>query len=293
MYWLIWLDIFICYASLVFVVLIVAYLQKTYPAWFPLSIGFGAIMVGYIVQAIHLFMHEAAHNNLAADKNQNDFLANTFIGLLVGLDVNFFRTNHFAHHRFLGTVKDPEKSYFDGITWRFVFELLTGIRLFKVVTHRNKNIKLNADNEKGNEIINQNNKLFITATSLNVIFVIALFIAGFWQVAFAWLIGFGLVFPFFASIRNILEHRTEEAMVTINYNEVNQGAAHRMFGNGLIARTLGPAGFNRHLLHHWDPQVSYTRLKDVELFLMDTPLGDKMQQERTTYLKTFFTLLNK
>ena len=238
-------------------------------------------------------MHEAAHFNVASDKRKNDQLANIFIGLLIGMDVGFFRAMHLAHHKYLGTVKDPEKSYFDALTWRLIFESLTGIRALKVVTHRNKNIKLNYEEDQSAEIISKNNTMFFTATFLNVMLVVVFFALGYWQVSLAWLVGFGAVFPFFASLRNILEHRTEEAIAALNYNEVDQGASHRMFGDGMIARTLGPAGFNRHLLHHWDPQVSYTRLRDVEYFLQDTPLGPKLNKNRTTYLQTFSALLNR
>jgi fatty acid desaturase len=292
-YALVGLDIFLCYAALVTTVAIIAYLQKSFPAWFILTIPIGALFVGYLVQAIHLFIHEASHYNLAADKKQNDLLSNIFLGLLVGLDVEFFRTNHAAHHRYLGTVKDTEKSYFDGLTWRLVFESLTGIRALKVVLHRNKNVKLNSAAGKGNEIVKKNNRMFQIASLLNLLLVVAFFATGYWQVSLAWLIGFGAVFPFFASLRNILEHRTEEAQASINYNEVNQGFSNRMFGEGLIAQTMGTAGFNRHLLHHWDPQVSYTRLKEVEEFLTNSPLGAELKQSRTTYVKTFFTLLNR
>ena len=292
-YFWVWFDIFLCYASMIVVVAIIVFMQKLFPAWFILTVPVGALLVGYIVQAIHLFIHEASHYNLSSDKKRNDLLSNIFLGLLVGLDVQFFRTNHAVHHRYVGTVRDTEKSYFDGLTWRLVLESLTGIRALKVVMHRNKNVKLNSAAGLGTEIVNKNNRMFIAAAFLNLFLVVVFFVSGFWQVSLAWMIGFGAVLPFFASLRNILEHRTEEAQASINYNAVPPGYTTRLYGAGLIARTMGTAGFNRHLLHHWDPQISYTRLKDVEDFLMDSPLSSELQQSRTTYLKTFSMLLNR
>ena len=35
-------------------------------------------------------------------------------------------------------------------------------------------------------------------------------------------------------------------------------------GDGPLASTLGGAGFNRHLLHHWEPKISYTRFRELE-----------------------------
>jgi fatty acid desaturase len=287
----VWLDIFTGYAALCAVLFLAVYFQKSHSHWFFLAIPAGGILIGYIVSALHLFIHEASHYHLAADRKQNDLLSNIFLGSLVGMDVQFYRTVHFAHHRLLGTVHDTEKSYFDAITWSYVIELLTGIRVMKVIAHRNKNIKLNDGLGTGSEIIKKNNKMFFVAAILNLALVMAFFISGFWQAALAWMIGLGVAFPFLATFRQILEHRSAGASAAIDYNKVNHGVVHRMFGDGPIASTLGPAGFNRHLLHHWDPQVSYTRLKEVEDFLKDTPLGKEQQASQTTYFKTFISLL--
>ena len=288
-YDIVWLDIFTGYLALAVVLALAIFMQVKYPAWFALTIPVGALILGYIVSALHLFIHEASHYHLASDRKQNDLLSNIFLGLLVGMDVEYYRTVHFAHHRLLGTARDTERSYFDPITWRYVLETLTGIRIINVIIYRNQNIKLNEN--RGSEIIKKNNKIFFIAALLNVIFVSALFIFGFWQVAFIWLIGLGATFPFFATFRQILEHRSIHASPDQNYHKVDHGIVHRMFGDGPIASTIGAAGFNRHLLHHWDPLVSYTRLKDVEVFLKDTPLAEWQKQCKTTYLKTFLDLI--
>ena len=292
-YGIIWRDIFLGYLALAVVLVSAAFMQKWHPNWFVLTIVVGGFFVGYFIEYIHLFIHEAAHYNLAGDRKRNDLLSNMFLGLLVGMDVEFFRAQHMEHHRWLGTVKDPEKSYFEAITLRFILESVTGVKVIKVMTHRNKNIKLNQGEGPALDIIKKNNRIFMVAALLNLLFVIGLAVVGFWQVSLVWMLGFGAVFPFFASFRNILEHRTLEAVSTTDYTKVDQGAAHRMFGEGLIASTMGPAGFNRHLLHHWDPQVSYTRLKDVELYLKDTSLRSSLEQSNTSYFKTFLALLNK
>ncbi len=293
LYKVVWVHIGTGYLALIAVLAGAVYSQKMLPHYFWLTIPVSGLLIGYLVAGINLFMHEASHYNFAADKKRNDLLANLFIGLLIGMDIKFYRAMHGAHHRFLGTVKDTEKSYFEAITWRFVIESLTGLRVIKVMAHRNENIKLNEGVGVSSELIKKNNRIFLAAALLNLLLVITFFVVGYWQVALAWVLGLGAVFPFFASFRQILEHRREEADATINYNEVNHGAAHRMFGEGLMGITMGPAGFNRHLLHHWDPQVSYTRLKEVEGYLKNTPLSKELEQSHTTYLQTFMALFNK
>ena len=288
-----WVEIFSGYFALAMVLLITVYAQNVNILLGLLTIPIGGLLVGYIVASLHLFIHEASHYHLAADKKRNDLLSNIVLGLLVGMDVDFYRTVHFAHHRLIGTAKDTEKSYFDAISWRFMIETLSGIRVLKVIAHRHENIKVNEGHGVGSGIIRKNNLIFFVAAGLNLLLVIGLVLTGYWQAAVVWFFGMGSAFPFFASFRQILEHRRVGALATTNYHEVDHGAAHRMFGDGLIGSTMGSAGFNRHLIHHWDPQVSYTRLKDVEEFLYDTPLAEELKSAQTTYFKTFIGLLNK
>lgn len=292
-YALVWFDIFLGYFALISTLLATGFLQKSHPRLWIVTIPAGSFLVGYAVAYIHLFMHEASHYNIAGDKRTNDLLANLFIGLLVGLDIRFYRTMHASHHRYLGTTIDTEKSYFDPITWRFVIETLTGIRVLKVITHRNKNMLLNEGADIGTQTIRKNNRLFLSAVLLNLIVVSLFFASGYWHVGLVWIIGMGAVFPFFAAFRQVLEHRSFDALSGKDYNAEDHGEIHRMFGDGPIAATMGPAGFNRHLLHHWDPQVSYTRFKEVEIFLNDTFLKEDLKTRQTTYFRTFVGLLNK
>ena len=81
------------------------------------------------------------------------------------------------------------------------------------------------------------------------------------------MIGVGVFLPFFGALRQILEHRAPEADGGVDYARTPHGAYTRIFHGGLFAKTFGGAGFDRHLLHHWEPQVSYTRLADLETYL--------------------------
>ena len=70
-------------------------------------------------------------------------------------------------------------------------------------------------------------------------------------------------------------------------------AVTRLFGDGPLARVFGGAGFNRHLLHHLEPQISYTRLGDLEAFVMATSLAPRLDARRASYLGTFAELLRE
>ncbi|MBS1618560.1 MAG: fatty acid desaturase [Bacteroidetes bacterium] len=292
-YAVVWSDIAIGYLALLAVLAGAVYMQMFFNPWFAVTIAIGGLCIGYIVSALHLFIHEASHYHLAPARRQNDILSNIFLGLLVGMDVEFYRTVHFAHHRLLGTATDTERSYFDAISWRYIIESLTGIRVLRVILHRNENIKKNAGSQPGLRIIRQNNTIFAIAAILHLALVSSLLAVGYWQAALVWIVGMGAAFPLFATFRQILEHRSEQALASVDYSRVDHGVVHRMFGEGPVASTLGAAGFNRHLLHHWDPQVSYTRLRDVEAFLRDTTLREDQESRQTTYFKTFAALIRK
>jgi hypothetical protein len=100
------------------------------------------------------------------------------------------------------------------------------------------------------------------------------------------------VFPLLATLRQALEHRDDKARSDIDYAKTDQGAYTRLFGDGWFARTFGGAGFNRHLLHHWEPHVSYTRLADLERFLASTPIAAVMEMRRTSYGEAFRRLFS-
>jgi hypothetical protein len=74
---------------------------------------------------------------------------------------------------------------------------------------------------------------------------------------------------------------------------VPHGPVNRLFGNGALSRTFGNAGYNRHLLHHWDPAVSYTRFDEMESFLMSTELAKVINGARATYVGTLLTLMRR
>src|SRR5262249_20253088 len=110
---------------------------------------------------------------------------------------------------------------------------------------------------------------------------------GFWSLAIGWTVGFLVVFPFFGAVRQVLEHRDEKADSSVDYAQTPHGPINRLFGDGPLASTLGGAGFNRHLIHHWEPQISYTRLREVERFLLETSAAEDLRRRQTTYWRTF------
>lgn len=287
----VWWHVGLGYAALLTTLFACVSMQQHYPTLFFINIPLSAILLGYEIAYIQLFIHEAAHFNVAEDKKKNDFLANVFFGLMVGLDIKFYRIIHFDHHKHHGTVHDTEKTYFDALNWRFVLESVTGIKVLKVLINRDAKTKNNQN--INTDVLKKNKIMFLLGALCNLVFVAVGFAMGYWQVALSWLAAMGVIFPFFASVRQLLEHRDDYADANINYNQTNHGAKTRMFGEGFLAASFGAAGFNRHFLHHWDPQISYTRLKEVEQFLQDSDHAHELAKNQSTYWTTFQKLFNQ
>jgi fatty acid desaturase len=251
----------------------------------------GALLIGYALAYIELFFHEAAHYNIAPGRALNDALANLFLGALIGQDIAQYRAIHFDHHRYLGTTRDTERSYFDPLTPGFILQSLTGIRVLKVILIRQRAGKATPASAAAQPKQSMFNRQLIFGVLLHAALLGTLLGFRQWGAAAAWAAGVAVVFPFFGAVRQVLEHRSEMARPDVDYSLTDHGAVNRMFGAGPLASTLGGAGFNRHLLHHWEPQISCTRLRELERFLLDTPAADALRAHQTTYLRTFAALL--
>src|SRR3712207_6563603 len=86
-----------------------------------------AAFVGYWIAYLQLFIHEAAHYNLAADRAANDRLADRLICWQVGTSIAAYRRTHAEHHRSLGGARDTETSYTHPLTLGFLAQMVTGI----------------------------------------------------------------------------------------------------------------------------------------------------------------------
>jgi fatty acid desaturase len=260
------------------------------------AIAVGAVLFGYWIAYLQLFIHEAAHFNLAATKAESDRRGNLLIAWMIGTSVAKYRKVHFQHHRALGTVADSEYSYFFPLNLAFVLRSLCGIRALEVLLDRSRGNKLSTRSpglsQSGSETGSQRSEnpsddragrmMIVGLVAHGTIMVLA-WCVGSWPLAAAWILGVSVVFPFFAAIRPLLEHRSDLAQANTDYHRTDHGAYTRLFGDDLFSGTFGGAGFNRHLLHHWEPQVSYTNLGQLEEFLRRTSLNAVMDSRRTTY----------
>lgn len=285
----VWLDLGLGWLAIALCSLLLVWLDARYPHAWPLIALLGAMPLAYFIAYVQLFFHEAAHYNLAPTRPMNDLLADVFVGVMIGQTVKAYRVVHFDHHRFLGTTKDTEPSYFAALSVRFLFEVLSGIRLVRVVLSRRAHVKSQTEGKPNAST--RGRVMLVLGLALNLGIMLAAAASRCWSLLFAWPFAMLVVHPAINAFRQLLEHRRADARRDVDYSQQDQGIVTRMFGSGPIASTLGGAGFNRHLLHHWDPQLSYTRFVELEVFLHETIAGDAVRSVTTTYARTFVTLL--
>jgi len=288
-YWVVWTHIALGYGALVLTALAVVLTASILPAW--LRVGLGAVLFGLAHAFLQLFFHEAAHFNVAPKRAQNDRLANVFVGSLSGLEIAAYRVVHFEHHRRLGTKMDTERSYFDPLNMRFFAEALLGVKILRVLTRREplaRPTSAGRTERPSSAVWRQRAAAMVVHASI----LAGSVLTGHFALALAWVIGTFSVMPLLAALRQLLEHRSESADSRLDYTQVDHGAVNRLFGDGPLASTFGGAGFNRHLLHHWEPQISYTRLHELEEYLLRTPAAPDVRARRSTYWRTFWNLVS-
>jgi fatty acid desaturase len=239
-----------------------------------------ATWMGFWFGSLVLFMHEGAHYNLHPDKTLNDRLANVFVCILTGDEIKHYRALHWKHHLHLGDTDDTEVSYHFAPTLRFMLETLFGIHAWRVFkTHRrSRTLEPKEGGGRQRDLL-----ALVRGLALHAVIAGIPLLFGWYSATLAWVASVAVVFPFVSALRQQLEHRSEAASSAVDYSMIPHGAVNRMFAGSLFARSFGSAGFWRHLLHHWDPSVSYTRFTEFEDFLMQTDFAPLVDDARTSY----------
>jgi fatty acid desaturase len=290
-YGIVWTHIALGYTALIVTGTTIVLTAAALPEW--LRVTSGALLFGLAHAFIQLFFHEAAHYNIAATRTTNDRLANVFVGAMYGLEISAYRVVHFEHHRRLGTTMDTERSYFDPLNMRFFAEALLGVKVLRVLTRRNAIVTSSPSPDRvGHDAQSGARRQRIVAMAIHLALLGAVVLSGQLALALAWMLGTFSVMPLLAALRQLLEHRSESGDPAIDYSQVDHGAVNRLFGDGPFASTFGGAGFNRHLLHHWEPQISYTRLHELEAYLLRTPAASDVRARRSTYWTAFWSLVS-
>ncbi len=293
----VWCDIVLCYAIIIAALVLGASVERTWGVVTSLAAAPAfALVIGFWLHALSLFGHEAGHYNLAKGHALNDSLAEWFIWPLFGVTIKTYRKSHWQHHLHLGDPNDTEISYHNCLSPWFLLKMLTGIYLFQVlVRYARTNRKLSAESaadptgdrlEPGSALLP-----LVRAIAVQIPILGLLLWWECWVTSVTWIASVVVMYPFISTLRQVLEHRRIEARCDEDFLHSEHGPVLRMLGGGVFSRYFGAAGFDRHLLHHWDPSISYTCFNEMENFLMQTPLCTQLAVSRSTYISTFLDMI--
>lgn len=286
----VWSDAIFCLVMIFFPLLIFLLAMGSYSFVKATVFLIALLWIGFWIHAYTCFFHEAAHYNLHKNKRINDIISNILFTPFTGMLVRDYRISHWEHHKHLGTNQDTEISYKSPLSTREFLKFLTGIYHIKTILKYIKNFDIS-----GSKLSNKRPRskifLFTLAWTFLIQITISFFIASkiSLEAGVCWLISIFVLYPAFAKVRQTLEHRLLEE---IGANSIEQNSAtNRIFGSDFFSRHFGSAGFNRHLLHHYDPSISYTNFDELETFFNQTIVREKIDENRTTYLKTFLGMI--
>ena len=269
----------LCLTALLFIFVLI---ENIIPGWYLLTIPVFSILTGFTIAFINLFVHEAGHYYLCPDKKVNDLLANIFLCSWTGIHIKVYRKIHWLHHQHLATDSDPENSYFNVLSGKFIFETFSGIHALRIILRKNDNEVL----EK--ELRKRSIQMLLAGLIINGILLFVAIWFNNYQLVIVWILAMLVFFPFFASIRQLIEHRDELAASDNAFYISPKRKISRLFTDGIFSNLFGPAGFNKHMIHHWDPILPFTALGKVEEFLAGCDKTKEIiQRSKTTYFAAF------
>jgi fatty acid desaturase len=250
-----------------------------------------ALWIGFWLHGLNQFAHEGAHGNLARDRKKNDLLTDWLLWPLFAQSVRSYRKSHMQHHVHLGDHLDTEINYHECMSPWFLLKGITGLQMVLMVVRYVLRPK-NAGSGKPSADVQRDVMMALLRTALlHGAFIVIPAVLGLFPPATAWLLGIAVVYPCIGTTRQILEHRAIVAPCDSDFTKVEHGPVNRLFGDDLFSRYFGAAGLNRHLLHHWDPGISYTRLPEMEAFVLQTSQARVIAESRSSYYRTAFALL--
>ena len=260
------------------------------------SLFFLCVILSLLLHRVLIIIHEGAHYLLAEDKKINDTLSNLTAGWFVFTDIKAYRTSHIQHHRALGTENDPENSHAEMLDLSWLASAISGFKTLSAVTRRIKS----KDRSK-NDLSNFSVIPVVGILLQGIIVVLIWRYLGLISLV-VWVTCLIVIAPTLGMLRNLLEHRYVEAVdpilweifldnsgKAINVNQITT----RTFTKSVFSKLYGSMGFTRHLLHHWDPSISYLNLKKIHDFLLSSSVGELIKKTDTTYTKTFFYLFGR
>jgi fatty acid desaturase len=238
------------------------------PALYLITVAF----IGARQHALIVLAHDAAHYRLFRHRGINDWVGEIFLAWpFVLFTMQAYRRNHFPHHRYINTDRDPDWIRKQTPEWKFPKRAIDlaglllldaiGVGFFKfALTAAKLPSPPNVDDTRRHRLFSLVRILFLGVTAVLISFL------HLWtQYILFWIIPYVTWMQLCFHVRSIAEHF----------------AIHGKSGLYAQTRTVIPTWFDRvfvlpknanyHLEHHLFPSVPFYRLPQLHRLLMDRP----------------------
>ena len=225
------------------------------------------VFVGARQHALLILMHDGVHYRLFRNRWLNDWVTEILLAWPNLISARAYRRNHFAHHLYLNTDKDPDWarkrenpdwSFPKG--WNYLLRLLLRdlSGLGAIVFLKTVRSVSAGDTSVGKGFTYSRYGFYFAIASILIwANLVGLFILYWCVPMFTWLM-------FIFRLRSIAEHSA------INYH--NENAATRTTCASLIERVfIAPKNVNYHIEHHLYPSVPFYRLPQLHALLLSKP----------------------
>ncbi len=240
-----------------------------------LWVALGVMVLVPLIHRLLLLVHEGAHLHFSQSRKVNDLITNVFAGVFLASEVSTYRKVHTLHHRQIGKEDDPENSYVNEFDFSWIATAVSGVYTIKTIVKRRSRVS------------SRRQSLLMLATIVLHSFTVVVSVSnGHLLFALTWILSWFVFLPVMAATRNLLEHRYTESEMHFEIQESIVGFSNvttRLFTRNLLSKVVGPIGFDRHVIHHWDPSIAAKDLDKVHQFLLSTELRPMLEDLPTTY----------
>ena len=213
---------------------------------------------------LFILFHDGVHGLVARPQRRNDVLINLAVGVPLLVPVHLYRAVHLAHHRDLGTERDPERVLlYHAQPWRYRplalgalalqfagdtlgwNNIIMAVRFFRVRGDPNSPLKMaptRAYPELAALIA-----LVVSAWTLGLILAPQMTV----RLALLWFVPYFTALQLLQKVRSFAEHAGEGSGDSLTYS----------WAPGLLGRlTIWPYNINYHFEHHERPGVPWDEL---------------------------------
>jgi fatty acid desaturase len=219
------------------------------------------IVIGSRLHALAILMHEATHYRATPTRWLNEMIGE-ILALPVLLKMQDYRKTHFAHHRHVNTLDDPDwirklgdkdfafpKSALEIGAMLLPFAI--GVKFFILLRKLKQQTKKHAQSRVGpSTLIVARSIAFVAIVTLSIVF-------KFWDMLILyWIVPLLTSTMVFFQIRSVAEHFAIESDHAFNRTRT-------VISPFWEAWLLAPHNINYHLEHHLYPSVPFYRLPEL------------------------------